>query len=729
MDFVAWNRWVSGLTSLTATLILLTPTTAADWLMVGGDSAGTGFASGDAPAWPDTALRLDAAALRPGWYSPPVIVGHHVFVAWDNISGPTSQAGTEFGLWHLDTRTGEVKTTYVSMRTTPGRAVGGTNPELAVIGDSVYLAAVGHVAGYNISTSQWGQPIPVFVPQAESASAVDMTWCCRALRMVASAGKLYIARVAPFVSSQGGPLALHVVDPVTRTVAGPYFEAFGGPTPDVNSPSTGAALWASSAYVDIRGLAVEAGRAVVVAQSAGNPGSESSTGTNLNHVWSIDVNSGAQWSQTNPYQAGTGGEMAPPTIGDGLVFARAFDLAVFNLTTGNRVTFNYAIASRLDTGSPMAFRNGTLYAPIGDRLYALDPQLRLRWNGPARLEGLVFQPRGIAVYEDTVIAVAGTNKDAPSVLVAFDSVTGDLRWRVSLSDRASLAAGNGFLVVVERGGLVTALGDLPVSIRPRAHARSVYPVPGETVVVDLSGTPASPLGGPVAYRADWGDGNQGEWTSSPILRHVYATAAETQARFYVRNDAGQIATSTVTFHVGQNDPRVNILNSPFADDYKETSFFLLGLVVTALAALFGILRAGRKRRRLHRELRELEAEFRRLHIDAAACDAMLAERRARARGLFLERRLEEAHSSFLIGRVDELRHRVRLAEVDDRLDFLPQGMVRTLREMLLDARITSWERRHFLDALDRDAILTTDQKRKVAKMVDGWFARDAGAMQ
>ncbi len=192
------------------------------------------------------------------------------------------------------------------------------------------------------------------------------------------------------------------------------------------------------------------------------------------------------------------------------------------------------------------------------------------------------------------------------------------------------------------------------------------------------------------------------------------------------NEAGQTASVPMTIYVDKVNPADNFFNSWYKPSYENTRFFVLGLVVTGIAGLLGILHTGHKRRRMHRELKALEEDYERLKEDAASCDKMLNERKARARSLFLRRKLEEAHASFITTRILELKQGLRFTEVEQRFDFLPQGMVKTLREMLRDAHITEWERTHFLEALDRDHLLTGAQKRQVRSLIDSWFSSDAG---
>lgn len=102
------------------------------------------------------------------------------------------------------------------------------------------------------------------------------------------------------------------------------------------------------------------------------------------------------------------------------------------------------------------------------------------------------------------------------------------------------------------------------------------------------------------------------------------------------------------------------------------------------------------------------------------------ERKAHCRGLLMDGKLDEAQFAVLESRVSELARDLRVSALDDRFDFLPYGLVKSLRDMLADGRVSAWERKHVVRALDEDDVLTKAQKKKVRDLVDGWFRRDAG---
>ena len=59
-----------------------------------------------------------------------------------------------------------------------------------------------------------------------------------------------------------------------------------------------------------------------------------------------------------------------------------------------------------------------------------------------------------------------------------------------------------------------------------------------------------------------------------------------------------------------------------------------------------------------------------------------------------QRKLDHGQYLVLTERIDDLQRGHRMSIVDERLSFLPHGMVKRLEAMLADAQVTGWERHH-----------------------------------
>jgi outer membrane protein assembly factor BamB len=704
--------------------ILLAPAASADWLQEGGDAAGTGRVHGAAPAWPDVALVVHLP-LQGVQHSAPILLGGSLYIAEGVTNPPIGSSAYRLFRADIGTRIIDEVTVLPAEHTGPA-----CRPALASDGQRLFLFAHTLLHIFDTETGRWEEPIAVTSPR-QGVQPVEPSQCqplpsVRGL-IAYEAGQVFVALAA---NNPGGPalVRLFAVDWKNRTVEGPW----------VDTGETDMDRWVGITEpvpdgVDVAlrlvGLNVAEGRAVVslafqplrtLSTLAGVGGTEAkSTG---GRYWSVDTRSGDSWVYDFLY---TDRETppSPALLGGTMVFVRIPILQGLEGGTGDILSENNGVAEVDDLDGRMAYRDGVLYTPIGSRLHAFDEGLRPVWVAPARIDGLRFVG-GALIFDDAVVATAAASAQAPSTLLAFHPGTGAPLWSHDLAGPAQVAGRDGLVVAVDGRGLLTVLGETPYSLRPGMKISSLYPRTGEEARVDLSTTPASPAGPPSAFSADWGDDTETGWQDEPVLRHVYSAAGDAHARFFVRNEAGQIASVGVTFHVGQKDPTVNIFNSPFAAEYQETSFFLLGLLATGFLAAFGVLRAGRKRRKFNRELHALETDHHHLGSQPAEHEHMLAARRARIRSLFLARKLEDAHAAFLTTRIDEMRHAGRLAEIEDRLEFLPHGMFKTLHVLLHDARISAFERQQFLQAVARERRLTVAQKDEVTRIVEAWFARD-----
>lgn len=379
-----------------------------------------------------------------------------------------------------------------------------------------------------------------------------------------------------------------------------------------------------------------------------------------------------------------------------------------------------------DPGSGFALAPEGLYATSRRTMVLLDPQLVPQAS--LALAGKEWGPSPLArtgngfVFASSGADGAGFGATHPNV-EAMDAMTLRHRWTHSFATDIRFAVSNGLLVAWSEDGTLTVLGQSAASPRPKAVVSNELPAPGDLVRADLSGSGPGLFGKVTAYKADWGDGSVTDWQASPILEHRYASLSNFEARFSVRNAANQTASVTQAFIVG-GTPELNFLQRQFAPDRQNTSFFILGLAATLLAALWGVINIRRSHGRLARELKALEER-----IEARKgpdLDEAIRAFRQRAQQLFAQRKIDHGQYLVLLGRVQEVQRGLRMSVVDERLAFLPHGMVKRLEAMLGDAQVTGWERHHFLEALDAERALNPQQRREVRALVDSWFMADQG---
>lgn len=382
----------------------------------------------------------------------------------------------------------------------------------------------------------------------------------------------------------------------------------------------------------------------------------------------------------------------------------------------------------LDTGARIALASERVFAATDTALASFTRAGEPVWDVdlPANVMSLALP---LLVDDEQLFVFVATDPAAPTRLLVLDADNGRRLWEHAFDGAVlRLGAGPGVLAaLVERADgtvLLEIVGETGASIRFDARASDAYPRAGELVRVELDGLAAGVGGAAVRFRADWGDGELTEWQTSPVLEHGYTSVGDHVAYVFAANDAGQVSSRAIEFHVGRERPQ-NFLQQQFSSENQERTFFLLGLLITAVFAAFGLLRVRRRRGTLARELAAVERVHEMTRANPMECERALAERRTHARALLVDGRLDDGQFAVLERRIDELARAVRTAGIERELAFLTVGMANALRGMLADGRIERWERDHFLEALARDDHLTPEQKEKVRARIDAWFERDA----
>ncbi|HLE96869.1 MAG TPA: hypothetical protein VI997_05810 [Candidatus Thermoplasmatota archaeon] len=431
-----------------------------------------------------------------------------------------------------------------------------------------------------------------------------------------------------------------------------------------------------------------------------------------------------------------------PTASAGAVFVKFRRLHAVNAARGT-ITASSSVGARdlttSATGSGMALGPDALFVASSQVLYRFDRDP----ESLAEEENLLVAASPNEAFRGShlLLDMGGTlylqtrgarDPDAVAALYAVDGATMTTRWRhaltptnVSAVDNGwALAAAPGLVVAASSDGEVRLLGRTAASLRVALGDVATYPGPGEEVVVGLAASAPGRFGPPTRFRADWGDGRVDDWRPDPVLRHAYNATGDRTARFSVANDAGQTASEVVVFHVGA--PRPNLVSQAFSPERQNVTFFLIGLAVTVAGAGIGVARLARRRALLRREIAAVDAIPSRMRGSAVVLDTAIAERRSHAYALLAARRLDESQYQVLERHIDAVARSARLGVVDERLRFLPHGMVLDLHDMLGDGRVTSVEYRHFVELLERDADLTAEQRERVRAIVDGWYAHDRG---
>jgi len=715
--------------------------------MEGHDAQGTGHSDGEAPAWDDVALQVKVPPPLPtvtgltansgglGEDSNLVLSGA---VAYDlaqqgscTFAPTTPRQLVLRGLNLVDGSSHELARLNVS--------TGGVQAALAGDGQRLFVVAGYQLFIYDVANRSMHAPIvlpaisgsPTPMPSTISDSC---NFGGHRPGVAVAGGRVFVA-IPPTPGSGNGLVQVFAIDAVSGKVDGPWTDILGPDPKNLGVVSSYLqTAWQVAGLVASRGIVVVTAYEVDYESYPGTPiGIQSVTGW----VLAIDAVAGKSlWTRTLEACSACESSTAPPLVAPSMILGervlfKFIDLKAFDLKTGAPTASNAGLRSGIeaapDFGSGMAAAGGHAFAAVSNRLYALDENLNPLWPAAFEIPGQTWQNGGLVASGGVVFGLASSSDGGPSTLYALDAVTGLPIWpphRFAQANR--MLADDGIIVAYGADGTFTVLGKLPSSLRVDVNLSTSYPTPGDSVSVNLRGT-AAISGDATAYRADWGDGHIDEWQPSPNLNHVYGAAGDRGARFYARNAGNQTASIPVTFHVGQIDPSLNIIERQFQPDRANQTFFVLGLLATALAAAAGILLRGRKRRRMHRELQHLEAVFRQKRDEPEACQRDLQDCKQHFRDLLAKRKLEEDQFGILTDRADDLLGRIRMNTVEEDFSYLPLGVARTLQRMLRDGRVTAAERSFVLNAVKQDQVLSSAQKAKVTAQVEAWFRSDAGA--
>lgn len=736
--------------SLLAALVLLSPLGTADWLQPGVDAAHSNASPDSGPATDDVAYRVAVPGMR-SFFSAPLVVGDVALVLTTD-----------------DERSFVHRVELDSARAERVLTVDGWAPTMASDGERLFVTREGVVEAFSLESFA-----PAWSWSHDYVHGSGAIAHCTSMAVTADAVYLSCYEIAYLGGADYSVVAFAVaLDAATGEMRWRWVKAAGEELGARPGDVAYGATTRSTRFSFPLGLSAIGTNVVLITGEYRNSRSTPTYGAvgspghffflSSYDAWALDAASGGLEWRVNTSAGGRAYAMgltfppAPlPVYGDGayrgavvptgtstIAFLRFGDVLAVNPSRGSvlwRLPLGEADATSGDNaGGGLALRGDALYANSLQTFYRIDTRTREpAWAftlDPALAE---YVGAGLPVLgRDALFARTEKLDGSANVVYALDADDGLPRWRHEFPVPAgwnafrfvqvSLAGER--LVALDLSGNLTVLGRSAASIAVDARPSDAYPAVGENVTVDASGTRAGAFGPATEYRAEWGDGAVTEWQESPLLAHAFAEAGTRTVRVQARNAEGQSASAFVTLNVGQEPPpELNVMQRAFAPENQERTFFLLGLLVTGAGGLVGVARLESRRRRLQRELAAVERAFEATRARPPECEAALNERKAHARGLLLDGKLEEAQFAIVEKRVDELARKVRLGTLDRRFEFLPLGMVNALREMLNDGHISAWEHRHFLDALERDELLTREQKEKVRALIDSWFERDSGA--
>jgi hypothetical protein len=728
-------------------LLVASPLAEADWLQNGYDAARTGHVPFGLPENDDIALVLELPQERNATEAPagPVIAGGLAFVAVDQEVG---SAGLRYR--RSDANGVVYRVDLEKANATEFAHVRGSILQMASDGKSLFvLTDVGVLHRLPLDGSRgWAVAVKLGPGEVDPSNSPSQMSCAP---LAAHAPRILVACKEDLGY---GPLWVRAVDAASGRLDWTWTlqTSWDGRVPQDVDPASAvdyAMTEASPAPADypiLVGMTVLADFVLVTTYHADGV---STPATAYTDVWALSLAAGSQqWHRGfGPLvfgvdQAAERGEshFVIPSVVTGnksAFFLEGRKVSRFPLPTPGyspQREKDLRQGSRVegDVGSGFAFDGEHLFATSLKTIYRLTPDLIIVEGRPLEEPGQFWGRGGLIRADNCLLARAFSGvpdalskepASASSTLYCLDPASLQTRWQKEFFRHVDYVATDG-LVVVKEGLRLVVVGTTTASLVPRFAVTTQYPEVGASVAIDLAESQPGLQGAPDEFAVDWGDGTPIRWQSTPVFTHQYPLASEFSARALVRNRAGQTASLTIPFFVGQDNPQASYLELAFAPRNQERTFFVLGAFLTLLFAALGFVRLRIRHSRFQQELREIDEAYARHRADPDVCVAVLEERRHHVRGLLVRRRLDDSQVGTLERRIDELHRMVRMQLVDERFEFLPLGIVKRLQAVLQDGMVTKLEESQILDVVERESTMLPEQKQRVRELLARWSSQD-----
>lgn len=463
-------------------------------------------------------------------------------------------------------------------------------------------------------------------------------------------------------------------------------------------------------------------------------------------LWALDADTGeAQWDHHDSMQTDGGFSSEGWAVaGDLRVYVRLDAFQAFNPETGEELWMSPAgRTDQIDVqgATPMGTTGDIVVGTSPQSVYRMDPDTgSVTWQHTLQdFPGSYVSGHSVVIDEEKAYLplFVGGHTFSGRGIEARDLGTGELLWRwtdvpsAGFEDRnfatGKLAFAPGIGIVAAKDGVVHVIGETEASLGEPDVPDQKYPGVGNETTIDASGAEPGAFGNATRYMVDWGDGTISGWQESPEFSHTYNESGEYEAQIYAGNDANQTSSTFVTMNVGQEAPvEPNWIEERFEKDNQDMTFGVLGVALALGGGVVGVARRRRKKSILQEELGTLEEGFEDTKDNPGECEAFLETRKARARSLMMDGTLDEEQFGVIESRVEELGRKLRTSVLDERFQFLPYGLVQSLKKMLADGKISTWEREAVDTLLEDEEALSEQQREKVRHQIDRWLVEDAG---
>jgi hypothetical protein len=155
---------------------------------------------------------------------------------------------------------------------------------------------------------------------------------------------------------------------------------------------------------------------------------------------------------------------------------------------------------------------------------------------------------------------------------------------------------------------------------------------------------------------------------------------------------------------------------------------LILALISGLAAillfLFGLFRVRKKKGALKTYMAEIDEASVTKDQDPVEYDYALSEIEEKINSDFRAGHIEDLHYMMLQDIISSRRGEARKAEISQKFDRLPEGVVKNLDEMLKDGKISKEEYEGFVATISKTTTLSPYEKKELSKMIGKWESED-----
>jgi parallel beta-helix repeat protein len=155
---------------------------------------------------------------------------------------------------------------------------------------------------------------------------------------------------------------------------------------------------------------------------------------------------------------------------------------------------------------------------------------------------------------------------------------------------------------------------------------------------------------------------------------------------------------------------------------------LIMAIISGLAAIllfiFGLYRVRKKKGALKTYMAEIDEISTTKEEDPVEYDYKLSELEDKISSEFKGGHIEDLHFMMLKDIISSRRGEARKAEISQKFDRLPEGVVKNLDEMLKDGKISREEYEGFVATISKTTTLSPYEKKELSQMIGKWESED-----